>query len=271
MKIEFDHPTRGKHYRQANEEYPAVRRREIEHMLCLLDPRPGETVVDFGCGNGVLTRPISERVGPRGKVYAVDNSRQSMLNLTNRIGSGNTEGVIVSGSTLPLPGSTADAVVSLANFHHVPDKPGMLREFARVLKPGGKLVIGDVAQGTPVQRYFDGPVDRFCSTGHKHTFLCAQSAQEACLMGGLSVNNWELREVPWEFKSETEAQRFLHLIHDATCSPEVCLQEAKSLLGFMLNGSFLLQWQLFFLTANKPVAKEVALLPESSPVALSAE
>lgn len=33
MKIEFDHPTRGKHYRQANEEYPAVRRREIEHML----------------------------------------------------------------------------------------------------------------------------------------------------------------------------------------------------------------------------------------------
>ncbi|MCZ7646117.1 MAG: methyltransferase domain-containing protein [Planctomycetota bacterium] len=258
MKIEFDHPTRGKHYRQANVECPSARHREIEFMVNLLHPQPGETIVDFGCGNGVLTVPISRSVGTSGKVYAIDNSRQSMLNLTSRMGHGNIAGVVIVEAELPLQSRSVDAVVTLANFHHVPDKFAMFKEFERVLKPGGRLVIGDVAEGTPVQRYFDGPVDRFCSTGHNHQFLNPNLAWRLCEDSGLGFRSWDLQEVPWEFRDEAEARRFLHLIHDATCTPEECISEAKQYLGFELTGRFLLNWQLFFMIARKPIQAELA-------------
>jgi SAM-dependent methyltransferase len=122
MKIEFDHPTRGRHYRRANEEHPGVRRREVEHMLEVIRPKPGETIVDFGCGNGVLTRPLAERVGPGGSVIALDNSRASMKNLLARLDERNTRCFVLGEPVLPLPDGSVDAVVTLANEGPAPGR-----------------------------------------------------------------------------------------------------------------------------------------------------
>lgn len=254
-QAEFDAlPTRGRHYRLANEEMRLVRQNEIRLMLQKIQAEPGERIVDFGTGNGVLVYPLCAAVGSRGVVYAFDNSQEVLDTLLKDAGQANLRVGIVQPAKLPLEDCSVDAVASLACIHHLSDqeKGSTFREFARVLKTGGRLVIGDVAHGTAVQRYFDSAVDRFCSTGHKHPFLDEQWGKRLCTEGGLTLLEWRIEEVPWVFGSEREAAWFIHTLHDATCSPDECLSAAKQYLGSHASGDrFLLNWQLFYLIAAK--------------------
>jgi len=254
MQIEFDHPTRGKHYQQANDAFPHARRREIDLMLQSIGAKPGEHIVEFGCGSGVITKPLAQQVGRRGRIYAYDNSRAAIAGLRARVPHDNVESHVMADERIPLSNGSVDAVITMANFHHVVDKHRIFREFSRVLKREGRVVIGDVADETAVQRFFDGPVDRFCSTGHRHPFVNPALAWNLCSEADLEFASWDLAYVPWEFRDESEAARFIHLLFDATSSPEECLREAKQYLGYRVNGTFLLHWQLFFMVARKKCA-----------------
>ncbi|HYO26355.1 MAG TPA: methyltransferase domain-containing protein, partial [Lacipirellulaceae bacterium] len=55
-------------------------------LLAALDLRPGQTICDFGCGNGYYTLQIADRVGPRGAVYAVDIQQEMLDELSHRAG-----------------------------------------------------------------------------------------------------------------------------------------------------------------------------------------
>jgi len=263
MKIEFDHPTRSKNYQLANDEFPLARRREIAQMLHSVNARPGERILDFGCGTGVLTTHLQRAVGAHGTVYAFDNSHGPIAALKSHLSQRNVVSAVLAVERLPLPDNSVDAIASLANFHHVKDKAGVFQEFSRVLKKDGRLIIGDVADETPVQRFFDGPVDWFCSTGHKHPFVNPALAWNLCSDAGLEFASWDLANVPWEFRSEAEAGRFIQLLFDAQCSAEICIQQAKIFLGSQFNDHFFLPWQLFFMVARKDatVPKYAALEP----------
>ena len=258
---EFDHPTRGRAYSHANSELPTVRANEIGAMAQLLDARPGETVLEFGAGNGLLTERILSCVSaPGGRVIAVDNSQYVCQTLRERFALLDVR-LLTADDRLPVDDNSCDAVASLANFHHVVDKQAMFREFARVLKRGGRLVMADVAQGTPVQAYFDEVVDKICSTGHKHAFIDEGGFRALCKGAALLPVSWELREVQWVF--EANAQRsaeemagwFLHRIHDAQCGAAECFDYAAQSLGFARHGAALwMNWQLALTTARRPRA-----------------
>ena len=231
---------------------PSARKKEIDLMLKKISAKKGEVIVDFGCGNGVITYPLAKQVGTTGKIVALDNSTEILSDLLNRTDHKNIRTRLLHSEKIPLKDKSVDVVVTLANLHHIPNKENIFKEFARILKKGGRLVIGDVADRTNVQKYFDGPVDQFCSTGHKHKYLDKKWAKDLCAKSRLRLHSFSIMDTPWVFEDEEQAKWFLKTIHDATCTPEKCLKEAKDYLGHgQKKGKFFLKWKLFYLIAQK--------------------
>ena len=109
--------------------------------------REGDTVLDLGSGGGIDVILSARRVGPTGTAYGLDMTDE-MLALARRnaheAGIGNAhflKGVI---EQIPLPADSVDVVISNCVINLSVDKPAVLTEIARVLKPGGRIGISDV-------------------------------------------------------------------------------------------------------------------------------
>ncbi|MDJ1016783.1 MAG: methyltransferase domain-containing protein [Paracoccaceae bacterium] len=110
-----------------------------------LGPKPGEVLADIGCGNGMLSETLAMAVGPEGRVIGIDPSAE-MLRMAAPRADGLealsfTEGAA---EALPLEDGAADGAVSLQVFEYVAGIPAALAEARRVLRPGGRLVLGDM-------------------------------------------------------------------------------------------------------------------------------
>ncbi len=103
--------------------------------------RPGMTVVDVGAGSGFYTFPASERVGPTGRVFAVDVSHELIDLIRERSAErhrSNIEALVSRPDQVPLPSNLADRVLLANVLHGVP--PATVAEAVRILRPGGRLV-----------------------------------------------------------------------------------------------------------------------------------
>ena len=115
-----------------------------ERTLELLDPLPGERVLDIGSGPGYLAAALAERVGRTGAVCAVDPS-PAMNALAERKAVGLPQITVDAGAALalPYPDGGFDAAVSTQVYEYVADMPAALEELRRVLRPGGRVLILD--------------------------------------------------------------------------------------------------------------------------------
>jgi SAM-dependent methyltransferase len=108
-------------------------------MRAVIETLPPGTVLDAGCGTGRYSIVLADRGH---EVIGVDQSGAMLDIARKKLPSGDfREGDL---TALPLPGRSVDAVVCALALVHVPDVASTLREFARVLRPGGRLVISDV-------------------------------------------------------------------------------------------------------------------------------
>jgi SAM-dependent methyltransferase len=123
--------------------------------------RPGEIVVDLGCGGGLDVLLAARRVGPQGRAIGIDMTPEMIalaLDNAKRAGAANVEFHLARIDRLPLADDSVDCIVSNCVINLAADKPAVFREMARVLKPGGRVAVSDIALKQPLPPEVAGDV-----------------------------------------------------------------------------------------------------------------
>lgn len=124
--------------------HPVVTRRRL---LEALDPRPGERLLEVGPGTGYYSLAVAERLGPDGRLDLLDVQQEMLDHTTARAaaaGAGNVSGVRADAREMPFPDDSFDGAWLCVVLGEVPDQDAALGELARVVRPGGRVVVGEV-------------------------------------------------------------------------------------------------------------------------------
>lgn len=144
--------------------------------------RAGETVVDLGSGGGLDVFLAASQVGPTGRVIGIDMTPE-MIDLARRNaarandgeGYANVEFHLATIDQLPLADASVDCVISNCVINLAPDKRAVFREIARVLKPGGRLAVSDIALKSALPPELAGDL----------------MAYVGCIAGAISVEDYQ--------------------------------------------------------------------------------
>ena len=138
--------------------------------LALAGVAPGEVVVDLGCGGGMDVFLAAQKVGLSGKVIGIDMTAEMLARAqagVDRLGLTNVELYQSTIDRLPLPDNSVDCIISNCVINLVPDKSAVFREILRVLKPGGRVAISDIALQQPLPAEVKDSVEAYvgCISG----------------------------------------------------------------------------------------------------------
>ena len=125
--------------------HPLITRARLREAL---RPQPGERILEIGPGTGYYTLNLAEWIGPDGALDAFDLQQEMLDHTMRQVGErGLTNVTATQGDarSLPYGDDTFDAVVLTTVLGEIPDQDPALVEIARVLRPGGRLVVGEVA------------------------------------------------------------------------------------------------------------------------------
>jgi SAM-dependent methyltransferase len=124
--------------------HPLITRQRLREIL---DPRPGDRILEVGPGTGYYTLDVAGWVMPDGQVDILDLQQEMLDHTMRRAGERGLSNVTPTQSDatgMPYEDGTYDAAFLVTVLGEIPDQDAALRELARVLKPGGRLVVGEL-------------------------------------------------------------------------------------------------------------------------------
>jgi SAM-dependent methyltransferase len=138
--------------------------------LDLLNLKPGDHVLDAGCGSGVVTRDVARRLGPQGRVTGLDPgpgflaaarelARQAGLAERIELREGDVR-------ALPFPDAAFDVALAVTVLSHVPGGEKAIPELARVVRPGGRVAIFDLDTDSLIIAHPDRVLTRRVVSSH---------------------------------------------------------------------------------------------------------
>ena len=146
--------------------------------IAVADLREGEVVLDLGSGGGIDVLLSARRVGPSGRAYGLDMTDE-MLELATRnaaeAGATNVQFLRGQIEAIPLPSKSVDVVISNCVINLSTDKPAVIAETFRVLRPGGRVGVSDVVAEDRLD-----PAER-----------AERGSYVGCVAGALSVGEYE--------------------------------------------------------------------------------
>lgn len=128
---------------------PGLSPARLRHIL---EPRPGERMLELGPGTGYHALDVAGWIEPGGTLEVVDIQQQMLDALMGRArerGIANIEPTLADARELPFRDASFDAAYLVTVLGEVPDQAAALRELRRVLKPSGRLVVGEIPPADP--------------------------------------------------------------------------------------------------------------------------
>jgi SAM-dependent methyltransferase len=120
----------------------------VRRLLSALEPRPGQTVLELGPGTGYYSLDVAERLLDGGTLHLFDVQQEMLDHTMARARERRLDNLVPTRGdavALPYADGTFDAAFMITVLGEIPDRARALRELHRVLKPGGRLVIGEIA------------------------------------------------------------------------------------------------------------------------------
>ena len=233
---------RGSAYDRAMQCCPDARQQEFAQAVDAARLTSGMVVADVPAGGGYLQRYL-----PSGCHWLGHEPCASFTNHGTLTGDARP--------LLPLPWSdaSADVAISLAGVHHIDDKRPLFRELARVTKPGGRLVVSDVATDSAVARFLEGYVGPHNSNGHQGGFLDGHTLVEL-RDAGWSVHRHDVQNFCWVFPDRAVMAAFCHELFDLRSSSMADTRVAiETQLGVkqLSSGQVGMDWSLMTIVAQK--------------------
>lgn len=195
---------RGAEHAEAFLRYADSIREEVGTLLELADLATGSVVLDVPSASGFLA-PYLRPQGVR--LIAIDPSPA----MHGRCRLVVAESHCAPMHALPLADASVDVVLCLAGLHHEPQLGTVIAELARVLRPGGHLVIAEVESGSAPATFLNGFVDAHSSTGHEGWFF-DERYRQAIAAAGLAVTVDRFAEYHWCYDSLTDMADALRLM-----------------------------------------------------------
>lgn len=136
----------------------------FDRLFTLVPLRPGERVLDAGCGSGVLVPMILERIGPEGLLWELDFAERMIEENRRTHREPNIRFLVADVARAPLEPESFDTVFCFSCFPHFDRKPEVVGALARALRPGGSLVISHFNSAEEINRHHES----FPAVSHDH-------------------------------------------------------------------------------------------------------
>ena len=238
---------RGHLYNEATTSSPAAREAERAALITRMDLAPGQNICDLPAGGGYLADGIYRVFGEEIKIICVEPAERfgAAIHPAFQI-------IHQPLDSLPLPDASFDRIGSLAGLHHVADRTACYREWHRVLKPGGKIVIADVQEGTGPAGFLNEFVHEHSPGGHVGKFFKPGDFTTDLEKAGFTEVSEELVDVSWRFESTEEMIHFCKILFAVELADHGQVQAAiHRHLGFREDhGATLMNWSLRYAVAS---------------------